>query len=126
LKEAIDRADGLLIATPEYNNGVPAVTKNAIDWASRPPEEVLSQKPVAITGATPGMTGTAKAQVKLRDSLASVNAYVMQKPGVLVAGAHQKFEEGQLVDDETGEFLKVFLESFGDWIESFSRVKEVA
>ncbi len=116
LKQAIDRADGLLIVTPEYNHGLPAVTKNAVDWASRPPEQVLDGKPVAITGATPGMAGTIKAQAKLRDSLASVNAHVLQKPGVLVARAHQKFDEGELVDQETADLLEEFLQNFDDWV----------
>jgi chromate reductase len=120
LKRAIDEADGLLIVTPEYNHGVPAVTKNAVDWASRPPERVLSETPVAIAGASPGMTGTARAQSALRQALASVNAFVMQKPGVLVARAHQKFEEGELVDEGTGDFLEDFLGAFDDWIGQFA------
>src|SRR5262245_39739521 len=59
LKEAIRGADALLLATPEYNYGVPGVLKNAVDWASRPPaKSVLSGKPAAIMGASPGMGGT--------------------------------------------------------------------
>src|SRR3546814_2635131 len=61
LKEAIAKADGLLLATPEYNNSIPGVFKNAIDWASRPPADiprVFAAKPVAVIGASPGGFGT--------------------------------------------------------------------
>lgn len=61
-KHAIRKADALLIATPEYQHGIPGVLKNALDWASRPPKQSpLQGKPAAIMGATPGMTGTARA-----------------------------------------------------------------
>ena len=70
LKEAIRDADGLVIATPEYNRGLPAVLKNAIDWASRPAlASPLAGKPVAIMGATTGFGGTARAQQQLREAL---------------------------------------------------------
>lgn len=119
LKRSLERADGLLIVTPEYNHGLPAPTKNTVDWASRPPERVLAETPVAIAGASPGMTGTARAQSALRQSLASVDAYVMQKPGVLVARAHEKFEDGELLDESTADFLGDFVESFERWVERF-------
>jgi chromate reductase len=63
LRTAMRQADGLLIATPEYNHGVPGVLKNPIDWLSRPPQEsALNGKVAAIMGASPGMTGTARSQ----------------------------------------------------------------
>src|SRR5882672_4988864 len=69
LKSAIRQADALLIATPEYNFGVPGVLKNAIDWASRPPRgSAMQGKPVAIMGATPGGWGTARSQMQLRQA----------------------------------------------------------
>src|SRR3954447_4943209 len=61
LKDQIAAADGLLLATPEYNNSVPGVFKNAVDWLSRPSPDigrVLGGKPVAIMGASPGGFGT--------------------------------------------------------------------
>ena len=67
LRDAVRTADGLLIATPEYNHGVPGVLKNGIDWLSRPPRvSALNGKPAGIIGASPGMTGTARAQSQLR------------------------------------------------------------
>ena len=63
LKQQIEASDGVLIATPEYNYGIPGVLKNAIDWVSRPAyASVLAQKPIGILGASPGPVGTARAQ----------------------------------------------------------------
>lgn len=118
-KRAVDAADGLLIATPEYNYGVPGVTKNVIDWASRPPRKsVLDGKPVAVMGATPGMWGTARGQAQLRQAFTFTNSYAMQQPEILVARAGEKFDaDGRLVDDTTREYLAKFLVAFAAWIE---------
>ena len=117
-KRAVGAADGLLIATPEYNYGVPGVTKNVIDWASRPPRKsVLDGKPVAVMGATPGTWGTARGQAQLRQAFTFTNSYAMQQPEILVARAREKFDdEGRLVDDTTREYLGKFLAAFADWI----------
>lgn len=117
-KQAIRDADGLLIATPEYNHGVPGVTKNAIDWASRPPRQApLDRKPVAILGASPGITGTARGQSQLRQAFGFTNSYCMPQPEILVYKAHEKFDaEGRLTDEKTREFLGKFLVAFGGWI----------
>ena len=121
LKRAIAAADGLLIATPEYNHGVPGVTKNAIDWASRPPRESpLDRKPVGIVGASPGMVGTARGQSQLRQAFEFTNSYCMPQPQVLVAHAHEKFDaDGRLIDEKTREHLAKFLIAFADWIRIF-------
>jgi len=103
LKNAIRRADAIVIATPEYNRGIPGVLKNAIDWASRPAlASPLARKPVAIMGATTGFAGTARAQQQLRDALEFPGALVVQQPEVLVSEAYLRFDEyGELVDEET-------------------------
>ena len=118
-KRGIGRADGLLIATPEYNLGVPGVTKNAIDWASRPPREsVLNGKPVALMGATPGMGGTARGQSQLRQAFVFTNSYAMPQPEILVRRASDMFDaDGRLTDEGTREFLAKFLVAFAAWIE---------
>jgi chromate reductase len=118
-KRAVGAADGLLIATPEYNLGVPGVTKNVIDWASRPPRDsVLDGKPVGIMGATPGMGGTARGQSQLRQSFVFTNSYAMPKPEVLVRRASEIFdEERRLTDESTREHLVKFLSAFAAWIE---------
>ena len=99
-KDAIREADALLIATPEYNRGVPGVLKNAIDWASRPPlGSPLTGKPVAIVGASTGRGGTARAQEQLRAALEFSRADVLEGPEVLVPEAFMRFDERmELVD----------------------------
>ena len=119
LRVAVMQADAVLIATPEYNHGVPGVLKNAIDWLSRPPaDSALNGKPCGIIGASPGMTGTARAQTQLRQAFVFTNTYTMLRPEVLVAKANTKFDDvGRLTDDGTRQHLTVFLSEFVKWIE---------
>ena len=119
LAGAIRSADGLLIATPEYNHGVPGVLKNAIDWLSRPPRRsALDGKPVGVLGASPGITGSARAQSQLRAAFVFTNSYAMPQPEVIVGRAHEKFDEqGRLTDEVTRKFLAVFMERFADWVD---------
>lgn len=120
-KQAIAAADGVLIATPEYNHGVPGVMKNAIDWASRPPRGApLNGKPVGLIGASPGQTGTARGQSQLRQAFEFTNSYCMPQPEILVFRAHEKFDDqGNLTDAKTAEFLGKYLEAFRDWVLRF-------
>jgi chromate reductase, NAD(P)H dehydrogenase (quinone) len=117
LKNAIREADALLVASPEYNYGVPGILKNAIDWASRPPDaSVLNGKPAAIMGATPGMTGTARAQLALRQAFVFTNTLALLDPEVLVARAHEKIDpEGRLKDETTRHFIRQLLEALVNW-----------
>ncbi len=120
-KQAIRQADALLMVTPEYNHGVPGVMKNAIDWASRPPRDAaLNGKPVAIIGASPGVTGTARGQSQLRQAFEFTNSYAMPQPELLVFRENEKFDtEGKLTDETTRELLRKFLEAFGAWTMRF-------
>lgn len=120
-KQAILAADGVLMATPEYNHGVPGVMKNAIDWASRPPRAAaLDGKPVALVGASPGITGTARAQSQLRQAFVFTNSYAMPQPEFLLFKAHEKFDgDGRLTDEPTRRFLATFLVAFAAWVERF-------
>lgn len=116
LKRDVAAADALLIATPEYNHSVPGVLQNAIDWASRPGmQSPLAGKPVAIMGASPGAVGTARAQQQLKLVLLSTLALVMPHPGVLVARAGEKLNDGKLPDERTREFLASFLRDLYAW-----------
>lgn len=121
LKEAIRGADGVLMATPEYNHGVPGVMKNAVDWASRPPRgAALSGKPVGLIGASPGMTGSARGQSQLRQAFEFTNSYCMPQPEILVYRAHEKFDEaGNLTDEATAKYLAAYLAAFRNWIARF-------
>jgi chromate reductase len=125
LKAAIRGADALLIATPEYNYGIPGVLKNAIDWASRPPREsVLDAKPVAIMGASTGIGGTAEAQAQLRRALMFPGAQTLPQPEVLVSRARGKFEADMgLTDEETRIAIANLLEALVAWT---ARVEVVA
>jgi chromate reductase len=117
-KQAIRAADGVLMVTPEYNHGVPGVMKNAIDWASRPPREaVLAKKPVALLGASPGITGSARGQSQLRQAFEFTASYCMPQPEVLVFRADEKFDaEGRLTDERTRQNVARFLAAFADWV----------
>jgi len=121
LKQAIREADGVLLATPEYNHGVPGVMKNAVDWASRPPKSAaLNGKPIAIMGASPGITGTARGQSQLRQAFEFTNSFAMPQPELLAFKAHEKFDEaGNLTDETTRRFLASFLTAFADWVRRF-------
>lgn len=111
--------DGLLIATPEYNQSVPGVTKNFVDWLSRPDEgSVLNEKPVAIVGATTGPWGTRYAQKELRHALTAAGAIVMPQPMFFLPMAEQVFDpSGRLTDRDAVRRLRHLLQSFRRWIE---------
>jgi chromate reductase, NAD(P)H dehydrogenase (quinone) len=117
LKDAIKSADALLIATPEYNHGVPGVLKNAIDWASRPARgSVLTGKPTAILGASPGVTGTARAQTQLRQAFVFTGTPALLQPEILVYRAGEKFDDsGSLTDAKTRKFVRRLLEELAAW-----------
>jgi chromate reductase, NAD(P)H dehydrogenase (quinone) len=117
-KNAVRGADGLLIATPEYNYGLPGVLKNAIDWASRPPATTpLRGKPAMLMGATPGMGGTIRAQLALRQSFVFTQTLAMLQPEVLVAKAQEKFDAaGRLTDEPTRQHLGKALAAFAEWV----------
>jgi chromate reductase len=118
-KEAIQRSDALLVVTPEYNYGVPGVLKNAIDWASRPPNKSpLNGKPAAIMGASPGNFGTTRAQLQLRQAFVFTQTLAVPQPEVLVTRAHEKFDtEGRLTDEPTRKFVRLLLEGLQAWTE---------
>ena len=116
-KARIIAADGMLIATPEYNYSMSGVLKNALDWASRAPERALQNKPVAIVGATPGRWGTVRSQMALRQMLVFPACRVMPGPLLQIAGAREHFDvDGNLTDGETREALVGVLEAFATWI----------
>ncbi|WP_255953715.1 NADPH-dependent FMN reductase [Streptomyces odontomachi] len=105
-KQQIMAADALLIVTPEYQHGMPGVLKNALDWASRPSRQSPMQgKPVAIMGASPGMTGTSRAQPQLRQTLTYNGCYAVPQPEVLVSRAHERFDDGGRLTDRTAAGL---------------------
>lgn len=118
LKEAIASADGILIVSPEYNRSIPAVTKNAVDWGSRPyGHNAWKGKPCAITGASPGSQGTAVMQSQLRSSMVILETTVMGGPEVYLTFKPELVaDDFTITNDGTAKFLKGFLDSFEAWI----------
>ena len=117
-KAALRDADGVLIATPEYNNGIPGLLTTAVDWGSRlPGNSPLTGKPVALMGASPSQVGTARAQLHLRQILEHAEARVLPPPELLVARAHERFDaELRLTHDGTRQVLAALLQRFVRWI----------
>ena len=116
-KAKIRTADAILIATPEYNYSMPGVLKNAIDWASRPfGDNAFEGKPVAVMGASPGMTGTARSQYHLRQTFVFLDMHPLNRPEVMVPFAHEKIDkEGKVTDPKTKEKIRELLESLVIW-----------
>lgn len=106
-REKIAAADGVFIATPEYNYGTSGVLKNAIDWASRPPGQgVLIRKPAAIAGASGSDLGTVRAQLSLRDAFLGFDGDVVTKPEVHIGRNYERFDsDGTLVDETSRSLL---------------------
>lgn len=119
LRQLIEASDGFIIATPEYNQSMPGVLKNIIDWLSRPGSgEVLAGKPVVVMGATSGTWGTRLAQHALRQTLAAVGARVMPEPALHVRDAARLFDEhGMLVDSATRVQLVRLMTAFDAWVQ---------
>ena len=110
LREQINAADAIVIATPEYNYSFPGVLKNAIDWASRPPDQPFDGKSIALMGATPGGLGTSRAQYQLRQVFIYLNSQLLNRPEVMISAAPSKFDaDGKLIDEPTAENLRKLL-----------------
>jgi chromate reductase, NAD(P)H dehydrogenase (quinone) len=122
LKEALAAADGVLLATPEYNNGIPGVFKNAIDWASRPASDiqrVFGGKKVALLGASPGGFGTILAQDAWLPVLRTLGMQLWTGGKMMAPRAGQAFSpEGDLTDDALRERLRAYLAGFAAWVAS--------
>lgn len=113
----VAEADGVLIASPEYNFSLTAALKNAIDWGSRPPNQVFQDKPIAVFSASPGPMGGARVQYDLRRILGQIWGHVLPRPEVFIGSAPTKFDaQGKLIDETTRKFLVDLLQGFKTWI----------
>ena len=105
-RNAVRDADAVLIASPEYNRSVPGVLKNAIDWASRRPDQPFAGKPLAIMGASNGALGAAFANYHLRQIFVFMDARMLNGPEVMIGNAKEKFDgDGRLVHEPTRAFV---------------------
>jgi chromate reductase len=116
LKDAVAAADGLLIVTPEYNNSIPGVFKNAVDWMSRPPadiQKVFGNKPVALIGASPGGFGTILSQEAWLPVLRTLGTKPWFGAKLYVSRAGNVFDaEGTMTDETMKDMLRKFLAGF--------------
>jgi NAD(P)H-dependent FMN reductase len=116
LKERIAKTDGLLLVTPEYNNSIPGVFKNAIDWLSRPPSDiprVFGDRSVALLGASPGRGGTMLSQAAWLPVLRALGVRLWAGPRTFVSGAAKVFDgEGRLLDEQVRKQLEEFMAGF--------------
>ncbi|SNR35615.1 NADPH-dependent FMN reductase [Actinomadura mexicana] len=127
LRRRVRCADGVVIATPEYNSSIPGALMNALDWLSRPAEDPgLRDKPVAVLGASPSQFGTARAQLVLRQILHRIQAPVVAHPEVTVFRSHERFDaEGTMTGDEiTRELLRELLAGLMDLAERTAKAAE--
>ncbi|KAK6021379.1 flavin reductase [Ostertagia ostertagi] len=116
-RELLAKADGFVIATPEYNYSIPGGLKNAIDWASRGQDSPLLNKAVALMGATPGLWGTVRAQNAFHPIFQALNWTNVRKPEVFVANAGDKFNsEGVLTDEATRKIVAQQLQALKEII----------
>ncbi|VTU21212.1 NADPH-dependent FMN reductase [Variovorax sp. RA8] len=124
LRERIRKADGVVIATPEYNFSTPGVLKNTLDWLSRGEDQPFAFKPVAIVSASPGPLGGARVQYDLRRVMLFMDAQVMAKPEVFIGGATAKFSaEGVCTDATTRQFVGDQMAAFARWIAGVQRMR---
>ena len=116
LRQQIKTADALLFACPEYNYSMSGVLKNAIDWASRPPDQPFAGKPVAILSAAAGMAGGARGQMHLRHSCVFLDMHPLNKPEVLIFQAQNKFgADGRLTDEVARGLIRDLMAALLRW-----------
>ena len=120
LKNRLAEADGLLIVTPEYNNSIPGVLKNAIDWMSRPPTDVrrvFTGRPVAIAGTTPGLGGTALSQTAWLPVVRTLGMLPWFQGRLMLPGAGKIFDgSGAIVDPAIEQRVRAFIEGFAAFV----------
>ena len=125
-RKMLTDADGIVIASPEYNYSIPGGLKNAIDWASRGEDSPLLRKPIAVIGATTGLWGTARMQVAFHNVFLFLDMKPVYKPEVLVSQAEKKFDaKGNLTDEMAKKLLKQKLEALKEMIHLQTQVGDI-
>src|ERR1700754_971912 len=125
LKDQVASADGLLFVTPEYNNSVPGVFKNAIDWLSRPPTDVprlFRDRPVAIMGASPGRFGTLLSQTAWLPIVRTLGMRPWYGFPLYISDARKVFDaSGAIVDAAISERVTQFVHGFAKWVDEIKK-----
>ncbi|HEV7915756.1 MAG TPA: NAD(P)H-dependent oxidoreductase [Albitalea sp.] len=118
-KQRVAASDAVLFVTPEYNRSVPGLLKNAIDVASRPyGHSAWAGKPGAVVSVSPGAIGGFGANHHLRQSMVFLDVPMMAQPEAYIGNAHKLFDaQGEIVGDETRQFVQKFLQAYADWVE---------
>jgi NAD(P)H-dependent FMN reductase len=120
LKDKIAAADGLLLVTPEYNNSIPGVFKNAIDWLSRPDSDikrVFGGKPVGLIGASPGRFGTLSSQTGWLPVLRTLGTRPWFGQTLYMSGAHKLLDtSGNLSDEESRKRVEGYVRGFAEFV----------
>lgn len=119
IREEVEAADGIWFFTPEYNHSYPGVLKNLLDWLSRPDEQgtlVLHGKPAAISGISPGMSGTLLSQDLLVMLLSFLNMKIMNLPRLTIPNAHQQVKDDTLILKESLPYLQKQYDAFISYI----------
>ena len=124
LKDLVAGADGVILFTPEYNNGIPGVFKNAIDWMSRPSSDiarVFGGKPFAITGASPGNFGTLLSQEAWLPVMRTLGTVPWFGAKLMVSRAGTVIQDGRIADEATEKRLREFIAGFATFVAEFKR-----
>jgi chromate reductase len=116
--EAIAKADGVIVVTPEYNHSIPGVLKNAVDWLSRLPNQPFAGKPIALESSSPSLFGGLRAQLHLRHMFVYLDGRVLNKPEVIIPQVNTKVDPatGELTDQATRGFIADQLKAFAAFV----------
>jgi chromate reductase, NAD(P)H dehydrogenase (quinone) len=127
LGNLLGEADGVIISCPEYNSSITGALKNALDWLSRPATGTpLQNKPVAIMGATPGVLGTIRAQMHLREILFALNMDLVRRPELLIGQANGKIDASKhLIDERAISILKDLVGNLIEKVENKSEAIKI-
>lgn len=114
LRDTVEKADALILATPEYNGAMSGAIKNGIDWLSR--GGLLRGKIAAPISGSPGALGATKAQESLRAVMTHLGMHTLSRPAIAVPQLNQKLDGDTITDEMTVKFVTEWLEAFRDWI----------
>lgn len=120
-REHMKQVEGFLFVTPEYNRSIPAPLKNAIDVGSRPyGNSIWGGRPGAVISSSPGAIGAFGANQHLRQTFVFLDIFCMQQPEAYLSSIHTIFDEnGNIIKDDTRDFLRKYMEAFAKWVDHF-------